>query len=200
MNKEELLKALEKLPKVETNNAVGSMDGINIDDLMSAVDRFNKVLDYNDLLKENKQLKKQNNNFKTSLDESQEVILDYIKENQELKLELSGYRQAILNNKEMLSLKEKNQELKKQNQKLKEHLEAYETYFNRFFKINNKTYDGKIVLRLLDKKETQQKEFIKYLEEESKEIYRDDGLRQNTFRQILQKYKEIIGISNEKEN
>ncbi len=40
--------------------------------------------------------------------------------------------------------------------------------------------------------ETQQKEFIKYLEDESKEIYRDGGLRQNIFRQILQKYKEII--------
>lgn len=35
-------------------------------------------------------------------------------ENQELKLELSGYRQAILNNKEMLGLKEKNDKLKKQ--------------------------------------------------------------------------------------
>lgn len=39
----------------------------------------------------------------------------------------------------------------------------------------------------------QQKEFIKYLEDESKEVYRDGGLRQNIFRQILQKYKEIIG-------
>ena len=40
--------------------------------------------------------------------------------------------------------------------------------------------------------ETQQKEFIKYLEDESKEIYRDGGLRQNIFKQVLQKYKEII--------
>lgn len=39
----------------------------------------------------------------------------------------------------------------------------------------------------------QQKEFIKYLEDESKEVYRDGGLRQNIFRQVLQKYKEIIG-------
>lgn len=45
--------------------------------------------------------------------------------------------------------------------------------------------------------ETQQKEFIKYLENESKEVYRDGGLRQNIFRQILQKYKEIIGGSDE---
>lgn len=46
-----------------------------------------------------------------------ETIQGYIEmieeENQELKLELSGYRQAILNNKEMLGLKEQNDKLKK---------------------------------------------------------------------------------------
>ena len=45
-------------------------------------------------------------------------MLDYItnlqQENKELKLELSGYRQAILNDKEMLGLKEENQRLKKE--------------------------------------------------------------------------------------
>ncbi len=35
------------------------------------------------LIEKNQELKKQNSDFKTSLDESQEVILDYIKENQE---------------------------------------------------------------------------------------------------------------------
>lgn len=39
----------------------------------------------------------------------------------------------------------------------------------------------------------QQKEFINYLEDESKKIYRDGGLRQNIFKQVLQKYQEIIG-------
>ena len=39
-------------------------------------------------------------------------------ENQELKLELSGYRQAILNNKEMLGLKEENEKLKQENKQL----------------------------------------------------------------------------------
>ena len=48
-------------------------------------------------------------------------------------------------------------------------------------------------LNILDKKEAQQKEFRKYWEDESKEIYRDGGLRQKIVRQILQKYKEIIG-------
>ena len=40
--------------------------------------------------------------------------VDLQQENQELKLELSGYRQAILNNKEMLGLKEQNEKLKSQ--------------------------------------------------------------------------------------
>lgn len=40
-------------------------------------------------------------------------------ENQELKLELSGYRQAILKDKEMLGLKEENDKLKKQLKKKK---------------------------------------------------------------------------------
>ena len=101
MNKEELLKEIMKLPKVETINSISAMNVINFDDLMSAVDRFDKVPDYNDLLKENQELKKQ------------------------------------------------------------------------------------------------QKEFIKYLEDESKEVYRDGGLRQNIFKQVLQKYKNILDYKDE---
>lgn len=59
MTNEELLKKLEKLPKIETNNLISTMNAINVDDLMSAVDRLNKVPDYNGLLKENQELKKQ---------------------------------------------------------------------------------------------------------------------------------------------
>ena len=59
MNKEELLKEIMELPKIETNNPISAMNVINVDDLMSAVDRLNKIPDYNDLLKENKELKKQ---------------------------------------------------------------------------------------------------------------------------------------------
>ena len=56
MNKEEFLKAIMELPKAETINPISTMNSININDLMSAVDRLNKVPDYNGLLKENKQL------------------------------------------------------------------------------------------------------------------------------------------------
>lgn len=59
MNKEELLKKIMELPKVEAINPISTMSGINVDDLMRAIDRLNKIPDYNDLLKENKELKKQ---------------------------------------------------------------------------------------------------------------------------------------------
>lgn len=97
-------------------------------------------------------------------------------------------------------------EIQKENEELKEQLEKYETYFNRFFKLNNKTYDGKFILELLDKKETQQKKFIKYLEDEiNNTINRKEQLINNeailvlevrisNYNTILQKYKEIIGV------
>lgn len=59
MNKEELLKEIMELPKIEAINPISTMSGINVDDLMRAIDRLNKIPDYNDLLKENKELKKQ---------------------------------------------------------------------------------------------------------------------------------------------
>lgn len=76
---------------------------------------------------------------------------------------------------------------KKENQELKKQLTTYQI-LHRDCKVDNLKNISKI-----EEKETQQKEFIKYLEDESKKIYRDFGLRQNIFRQILQKYKEIIG-------
>ena len=133
MNKEELLKAIMEFPKAEANNHISTMNGINVGDLMSALDRLNKIPDYNDLLKENKELKKQ-------LEEINKMIE---------KCGFVNIEQVMLN------------------------------------------YCGLL---------TQQKEFVKYLEDESKEIYRDGGLRQNIFRQILQKYKSIIGVSDDKTN
>lgn len=64
MNKEELLKAIMKLPKEKPNIPITTMNSINVDDLISAVDRLNEVPNYNDLLKENKQLKDNWNELK----------------------------------------------------------------------------------------------------------------------------------------
>ena len=43
----------------------------------------------------------------------------------------------------------------------------------------------------------QQKEFIEYLESESKELIRDAGYHQRICLEILEKYKEIIGVKDE---
>lgn len=126
-------------------------------------------------------------------EEDIEAIQNYVemieKENQELNLELSGYRQAILNNKEMLSLKEENQELKKQledyiksNMKLKEELSNKRKEYQDTYK------DVRIEIK---EYKTQQKEFIKYMRELSN-WYSADGVKQGLVNGILQKYKEII--------
>lgn len=54
MNKEEFLKAIMELPKVETDTPISAYRSINVDDLISAVDRLNKVPTYDELLRENK--------------------------------------------------------------------------------------------------------------------------------------------------
>ena len=43
MKLDELLKEIMKLPKAETINPISTMNSINIDDLMSAVDRLNNI-------------------------------------------------------------------------------------------------------------------------------------------------------------
>ena len=79
------------------------------------------------------------------------TIEDLYQENQELKLELSGYRQAILKDKEMLGLKEDNDKLKKQ----LEYLRSGEYY-------NQLRFERDMLQNVVDKKEIskEDKEFI----------------------------------------
>lgn len=123
------------------------------------------------------------------------------KENQELKLELSGYRQAILEDKDMLGLKEESEELKKQ-------LTTYKI-LHRDFKVDNLKNISKI-----EEMENQQKDFINYLEDEIKfhknrdsymvadihGSYDLNDIKLKLLEEILQKYKEITRGKDEKEN
>lgn len=112
-------------------------------------------------------------------------------EKQELELELSGYRQAILNNKEMLGLKEENEKLKKQSEEINKMIEKCGFVNIEQVMLN---YCGLL---------SQQKEFINYMNSVidvlKKEDVDDEELRGyiiqriDTFKEILQKYKEIIG-------
>lgn len=136
------------------------------------------------------------------------LLMQKDRENQELKLELSGYRQAILNNKEMLGLKEKNQELKKQLEEyIKQNMKLKDELFDKRKEYQDTYKDVRIEIK---EYKTQQKEFIKWLEDEIK-LYENDiqnfkkdykvyfslindlRVSKAKIEEILQKYKEIIG-------
>ena len=64
MNKEEFLKAISEIPKSETKSCISAYNSINVEDLANAIDRFKIVPSYNDLLKENTNLKQALNEIK----------------------------------------------------------------------------------------------------------------------------------------
>ena len=141
MNKEELLKAIMELPKIETDNPISIMNSVNVDDLMSAIDRLNKVPDYNDLLKENQELKKQVEEYENELEKADSITQSCI---------FNGKKESEISYRKCLNM--------------------------------------------LEKHNNQQKDFINFLEDNYKET------QDIWYIKILQKYKSIIGVSDEKEN
>ena len=95
------------------------------------------------------------------------------------------------------------QQIEKENQELKKQLEN--CYCNRT-DCSGRIKDSKVYDSLFQKVETQQKEFIKYLEDEIKHLEHSRYVSFNEFgehklmfyKEILQKYKKIIGVSDEK--
>ena len=128
---------------------------------------------------------------------TQQKSNELLKENQELKLELSGYRQAILNNKEMLGLKEQNEELKKQLEEyIKQNMKLKDELFDKRKEYQDTYKDVRIEIK---EYKTQQKEFIKYLEDEINKCQSNifaDGVKYG-FQLSLSKYKKITGVSDE---
>ena len=108
--------------------------------------------------------------------------------------------------KDNYDLDKENQMLFEENLQLKKQVEEYKDKINWYenFEVN-KTIDK---LRL--KHNTQQKEFIEYMNKTIEELQCDDVddeemkgyliQRIDTFKEILSKYKEIIGVSDEEEN
>lgn len=88
-----------------------------------------------------------------------------------------------------------NKKLQQENQQLKEQLEFERQCQNRFFKVNNKTYDGKIVLAQLKQRDEVIDEAIKTLYKHKHYTYPDEI--QNKFNEdiviktydILQRYR-----------
>ncbi len=117
---------------------------------------------------------------RTFLGQAIDTFKEYIKTKGNLQIDysLEEYMQEILDYIDYLE---------KENQELKKQLKP--DYYVKGLEGTIKEYQQE-----MNKVAIQQKEFIKWLEDESKEIYRDGGLRQNIFRQILQKYKSVIGV------
>ena len=129
--------------------------------------KFDGINSIEDFINYIHNLDKENKSLQSQLKSKEE-------ENQELKLELSGYRQAILEDKDMLGLKEESEELKKQ----------LEQYQEEVCILDMKT-DENI------KYKTQQKEFIEYLENMLDD--ENDIFSVVRVKDVLQKYKSIIG-------
>ena len=141
-----------------------------------------RCLDLDGLLKENQELKQKLDKYENPEDMTLMMLwcTEKVKdENQKLQEQLSS------NTLQLEELKKQVEEYKKKLM-VSTKMEMKEIDKNTFVGIDY--FQDKCIIY-----KKQQKEFIKYLKDESKEIYRDGGLRQNIFKQILQKYKEIIG-------
>lgn len=194
MTREELLKEIMKLPKVETDNQISTMNSINVDDLMSAVDRLNKVPDYNDLLKENQELKKHLKvpkayNLKT-LEDYKSYYEDTTREQilEDTYIEYCAYVNLAHRYSE---LKKQLEEYQLQNINLRADIMIQKMAFpNKLIK--DKTFYNLYDMSTYEELLVQQKEFINFLEGQIKTSTEVSRL---IYKNILQKYKEIIGVS-----
>lgn len=154
------------------------------------------------LLKENQELKSKISNMKESYETDAEAkFYDYLgKYNSKKPLTANDYVELNKNNEILMSY---NQTLLKENQELKKQLEEITDYYCKASNI--KWERAKRIIEL----KTQQKEFIKYLEDLIKQNetvveVSKYGLPKNCskllidfYKEILQKYKEIIGVLDE---
>ena len=97
MNKEDLLKAIIELPKEAANNPISAMNGIKVDDLMNAIDRLNKVPDYNDLLKENKQQKERIEYLERNNNRREDTILEQRQRISDLEDNWNSLKKQVIN-------------------------------------------------------------------------------------------------------
>ena len=121
--------------------------------------KFDGINSIEDFINYIHNLDKENKSLQSQLKSKEE-------ENQELKLELSGYRQAILEDKDMLGLKEESEELKKQLEEYKatNKVLSQELTKDKVLQQDHLTTCCGIPIGDIPKLLTQQKELIKYLE------------------------------------
>lgn len=162
MNKEEILKEIMELPKIETNNSISAMNVINVDDLMSAVDRLNKIPDYNDLLKENKELEKQLEEINKMIEKCGFVNIEQV---------MLNYCGLLTQQKEFINY-------------LEDKIDICDCFLDTVKSdLENTPYRVMSSIK-------------KYITTRIKE----NEIAQKVYKEILQKYKSIIGASDDKTN
>lgn len=85
MNKEEFLKAIENVPKIDSINPISAYNSINVEDLANAIERFKKVPTYDELLKENKKYKEVIDKVRKEINEEHSIMGVEVVENWVLK-------------------------------------------------------------------------------------------------------------------
>ena len=97
--------------------------------------------------------------------------------------------------------KKENLELRQENQELKKQLANNEIVMTcencEWFGVCPHSYKEYDYKKECEELKNQQKEFIEWLEKESKELIRDAGYHQRICLDIIEKYKEIIGVKDE---
>lgn len=154
-----------------------------------------------------KELKNKISNMKESYETDAEAkFYDYVDKYNSKKLLTANDYVELNKNNEILMIY--NQTLLKENQELKKQLEEYKEQVHKGLYNVCLPYQTGYNKAIKDK-ETQQKEFIKYLEEEIKTLEKDildtvddmdiymKQVKSLIIEQILQKHKEIIGVSND---
>lgn len=131
-------------------------------------------------------------------------------ENKELKSELELYKNGVYFSSEVDEKDKQIDVLKKQVDEYQKELEKADnlTQICIFKGKEESETSYRKCLNILDKKEIQQKEFIKWLEDEINKLvkeygnyvyddYSEEKGKYDTYIEILQKYKSIIGLNNE---
>ena len=175
---------------------------------MTTKERLKQYIEKDEIYQNYKQNKLMNSNdFDKFCIQHCKDIDELLEENQQLKQKyenaVADYETTMFEKEQLNSLvnscQEEIRQLKKQLEEYKDKINWYEN-----FEIN-KTID-----KLRIKHNNQQKEFIEYMNKTIEELECDDVddeemkgyliQRIDTFKEILQKYRSIIGVSDEKEN
>lgn len=147
MNKEEfdvLINDILKIPQPKEELPVSSMCSINVEELRQVIEAFNKIPDYNILIKDNLKKDKEIKRLKNIIDELEKEFEEVFSKMEEKQVEISGRGYYYTDLIPIEVILEDIKELKESERNFtKEELEAEEEYYKRHqvpFKENYEDY------------------------------------------------------------